>query len=390
MDHPAPTVAILVAAGRGRRLGAVPKPFLTLGGRTVLERALHAVVDPAEVHAAVVVAPPDHVAAARTLTAAFPKVSAVVPGGEERQESVAAGLAVVTQAEWVVVHDAARPLASADLVRRVLRAARETGAATAALPARDTVKVVTEGTVRQTLDRETIWLTQTPQAFRASLLREVHERARRAGVRATDDAALVEAFGGTVRVAEGEVLNLKVTTPEDLALAEAVVRQQEGPGERRTGIGYDVHRLVPGRRLVLGGVGIPFDRGLTGHSDADAVLHAVMDALLGAAGLPDIGQHFPPEDDRYRGADSRGLLRDVVARVRQAGFLPAQADVVILAEAPRLAPYLPAMRRVIAELLAVDEGAVGMKATTTDGLGAIGRGEGIAAQAIVTISRRPA
>jgi len=147
---------------------------------------------------------------------------------------------------------------------------------------------------------------------------------------------------------------------------------------------------VPGRRLVLGGVGIPFDRGLVGHSDADAVLHAVMDALLGAAGLPDIGQHFPPEDDRYRGADSRGLLRDVVARVRQAGFLPAQADVVILAEAPRLAPYLPAMRRVIAELLAVDEGAVGMKATTTDGLGAIGRGEGIAAQAIVTISRRPA
>ena len=390
MDHAEPTAAILVAAGRGRRLGAVPKPFLTLGGRTVLERALRAVVDPAEVHAAVVVVPPDHIAAARTLAAAFPKVGAVVPGGEERQDSVAAGLAVVPQAEWVVVHDAARPLASADLVRRVLQAARETGAATAALPARDTVKVVTEGVVRQTLDRETIWLTQTPQAFRASLLRAAHERAARQGVRATDDAALVEAFGGTVRVAEGEVLNLKVTTPEDLALAEAVVRQQEGPGERRTGIGFDAHRLMPGRRLVLGGVEIPFDRGLAGHSDADAVLHAVMDALLGAAGLPDIGQHFPPEDDRYRRADSRGLLRDVVARVQQTGFLPAQADVVILAEAPRLAPYLPAMRRVIAELLAVDEGAVGMKSSTTDGLGAIGRGEGIAAQAIVTIFRRPA
>ncbi len=390
MDHAEPTVAILLAAGRGGRMGAVPKPFLTLGRRTVLERALRAVVDPTEVHAAVVVAPPDHLDAARMLAAAFPKVSAVVPGGEERQDSVAAGLAAVTRAEWVVVHDAARPLASADLVRRVLQAAHETGAATAALPARDTVKVVTEGVVRQTLDRETIWLTQTPQAFRASLLRAAHERAARQGVRATDDAALVEAFGGTVRVAEGEVLNLKVTTPEDLALAEAVVRQQEGPGERRTGIGLDAHRLVPGRRLVLGGVGIPFDRGLGGHSDADAVLHAVMDALLGAAGLPDIGQHFSPEDDRYRGADSRGLLQEVVARVRQAGFLPAQVDVVVLAEAPRLAPYLPAMRRVIAELLAVDEGAVGMKVTTTDGLGAIGRGEGIAAQAIVTISRRPA
>ncbi len=390
MEHAEPTVAILVAAGKGWRMGAVSKPFLTLGGRTVLERALRAVVEPAEVHATVVVVPPDHLDAARTLVAAFPKVSAVVPGGEERQDSVAAGLAAATQAEWVVVHDAARPLASADLVRRVLQAARETGAATAALPARDTVKVVTEGVVRQTLDRETIWLTQTPQAFRASLLRAAHDRAAREGVRATDDAALVEAFGGTVRVAKGEVLNLKVTTPEDLAVAEAVVRQQEGPGERRTGIGYDAHRLVPGRRLVLGGVEIPFDRGLAGHSDADAVLHAVADALLGAAGLPDIGQHFPPEDDRYRGADSRGLLRDVLTRVQQAGFLPAQVDVVILAEAPRLAPYLPAMRRVIAELLGVDEGAVGMKATTTDGLGAIGRGEGIAAQAIVTISRRPA
>ncbi len=371
-------------------MGAVPKPFLFLGGRTVLERALGALVDSAEVHAAVVVAPPAHLAVARTLAAAFPKVSAVVPGGAERQDSVAAGLAAVSGAEWVVVHDAARPLASAELVRRVLRAARETGAATAALPARDTVKLVTDGTVRQTLDRESIWLTQTPQAFRATLLREVHERARREGIRATDDAALVEAYGGVVRVAEGEVLNLKVTTPEDLALAEAVLRHAEGAGEPRTGIGYDVHRLAPGRRLVLGGVEVPFDRGLAAHSDGDVVLHAIMDALLGAAGLPDIGQHFPPQDDRFRGADSRDLLTEVVAHVQRAGFLPAQVDVVVLAEAPRLMPYLPEMRRVIAGRLGVDEGAVGVKATTTDGLGAIGRGEGIAAQAIVTLSRRRA
>lgn len=388
MDEGEPTGAILVAAGRSRRMGAVAKPFLPLGGRTVLERALHSLTLPAEVHAAVVVVPHDQVAEAGRLAAAFPKVTAVVPGGEERQDSVAAGLDALPSVEWVVVHDAARPLLTPALVRRVLHAARPSGAATAAIAARDTVKVASAGVVRQTLDRDTIWLTQTPQAFRAALLREAHDRARRDGVRATDDAALVEAMGVAVRIVEGEVLNLKVTTPEDLAIAEAVVRRWEGAEDRRTGIGYDVHRLMAGRRLVLGGIEIPYERGLAGHSDADVILHAIMDALLGAAGLPDIGQHFPSEDIRYRDADSRLLLREVVARLHQAGYTPAQVDVVILAEAPRLASYLPGMRRVIAEVLAIEERAVGLKATTTEGLGAIGRGEGIAAQAIVTVIRQ--
>ncbi len=388
VDPSAPTAAILVAAGRGRRMGAVPKPFLPLAGRPMLVHALRALLEAPGVHAAVVVAPPAYLDAARAHTAAFPRVAAVVPGGEERQDSVAAGLEAVPQAEWVVVHDAARPLATPDLVRRVLAAAAETGAATAALPSRDTLKEVAGGVVRRTLDRERIWQVQTPQAFRAALLRAAHERARREGLRATDDAALVEAAGGVVRVVEGEALNLKVTTPADLELAEAVVARREGLTPLRTGIGYDAHRLVPGRRLVLGGVTIPFDRGLSGHSDADAVLHALMDALLGAAGLPDIGQHFPA-DERFRGADSRRLLAEVVSRVQAAGFLPVQADVVVLAEEPRLAPHLPAMRAVIAGLLGLEEEAVGIKATTTDGLGAIGRGEGIAAQAVATLRPVP-
>ncbi|MBI3975888.1 MAG: 2-C-methyl-D-erythritol 4-phosphate cytidylyltransferase, partial [Armatimonadetes bacterium] len=307
------TAAILLAAGAGRRVGGVPKAFLPLGGRTVLERAVEAVLTPAEVGAAVVVAPPARLTEARALTAAFPKVRAVVAGGEERQDSVAAGLTAVGPAEWVIVHDAARPLVSPALVRRVLLAARETGAATAGVGARDTVKVAAGGRVDRTLDRESIWLTQTPQAFRASLLREAHARARARGGRATDDAALVEAMGGTVRLIEGEGTNLKITTPEDLAMAEAIVRLAAGPEERRTGLGYDVHRLAPGRRLILGGVEIPFERGLAGHSDADAVLHAVTDGLLGAAGLPDIGHHFPPEDPAYRDADSRRLLAVALA-----------------------------------------------------------------------------
>ncbi|MDR7463856.1 MAG: 2-C-methyl-D-erythritol 4-phosphate cytidylyltransferase, partial [Armatimonadota bacterium] len=270
VDPSAPTAAILVAAGRGRRMGAVPKPFLPLGGRPVLLHALRALLEAPQVHTAVVVAPPAYLDAARAHTAPFPRVAAVVPGGEERQDSVAAGLEAVPEAEWVVVHDAARPLATPDLVRRVLAAAAETGAATAALPSRDTLKEVAGGVVCRTLDREHIWQVQTPQAFRAALLREAHARARREGLRATDDAALVEAAGGVIRVVEGEALNLKVTTPADLELAEAVVAQREGRIGLRTGIGYDAHRLVPGRPLVLGGVTIPFDRGLSGHSDADA------------------------------------------------------------------------------------------------------------------------
>lgn len=381
------TAAILAAAGRGRRLGTVPKALLPFAGRTLLEHTLAAVLEPDEIHAGVVVVPGEHLAAARELAVRHPKVTAVLPGGEERQDSVAAGLAAVGDAVWVVVHDAARPLVSAGLVRRVLEAARETGAATAALPARDTVKLVGAGMVTETLDRERIWLAQTPQAFRRALLRDAHERARREGLRATDDATLVEAVGAPVRVVPGDPLNFKVTTAEDLALAEVLVRERAGAGERRTGIGYDVHRLVPGRRLILGGVEIPSALGLAGHSDADAVLHAVMDALLGAAGLPDIGQLFPPTDERFRGADSSGLLRAVVNHLRQVGYAPVNIDVVILAEAPLLAPYIPAMRERLAGVLAVEAGDVGLKATTAEGLGAIGRGEGIAAQAVATVRR---
>lgn len=378
--------AIVLAAGSGRRLGGVPKAFLPLAGRAVLDRVLAAVLTPAEIATAVVVAPPARLDDARVVAAAYPKVTAVIPGGAERQDSVAAGLAATGEAAWVLVHDAARPLASPALVRRVLLAARETGAATAGLAARDTVKVASGGTVTETLDRRSIWLTQTPQAFRRPLLLDAHARAAARGLRATDDAALVEAMGGMVRVVEGETTNLKITTAEDLAIAEALLRAG-APEDRRTGLGYDAHRLVPGRPLLLGGVAIPFDRGLAGHSDADAVLHAVIDGLLGAAGLPDIGQQFPPEDPAFAGADSRALLARAVERIRESGFVPLAADVVIIAEAPRLAAHLPAMRRAIAEGLVVPEGAVGLKATTTDGLGAIGRGEGIAAQAVVTIRR---
>jgi 2-C-methyl-D-erythritol 4-phosphate cytidylyltransferase/2-C-methyl-D-erythritol 2,4-cyclodiphosphate synthase len=329
----------------------------------------------------VVAAPPQLAAAVRPhLPPAAPV--AWVAGGAERQDSVAAALAALGPgfAGTVLVHDGARPFASPQLFARVAAAAEEPGwdGAAAALAVRDTLHRPDGGVV----DRTGLWAAQTPQAFPAEVLR----RALAAGVRATDEAALVTACGGRVRFVPGEPGNLKVTYPEDLALAERLCAAEDGG--LRVGYGWDVHRLVPGRALVLGGVAIPSERGLLGHSDADVLCHAVMDACLGAAALGDIGTHFPPDDPRFAGADSLQLLRRVAALVAEAGWAVGNVDATVIAEAPRLAPHVPAMRAALAGALGVAPATVSVKATTAEGLGALGAGEGIAAHA--TASLRPA
>src|SRR5438132_1336820 len=235
---------------------------------------------------------------------------------------------------------------------------------------------------RQTLDRDRLWVAHTPQAFRTALLREAHHRAKAEGFYGTDDAVLVERLGYAVRMVEDSPRNLKVTVPADLDLAEAYAGQRRIV---RTGIGYDAHRLALGRLLRVGGVEIPWPRGLAGHSDADVLAHAIMDALLGGAGLGDLGRHFPPGDPAFRGADSIELLRRVAAMAAGAGWRVVHVDSTVLAEAPRLAPYIPQMRERLAAALGVDSSTVNVKATTTEGMGAIGRGEGIAAHAVATL-----
>ena len=380
---------LIVAAGQGRRLGAqLPKAFLQLGSRPLFLWSLRVFEQVAEIGRAVLVVPADYCNLAETLCAqaGLAKLEAVIPGGKSRCESVWAGLEALSgnAPELVAIHDGARPFVTPEIVARTLAAARESGAAIAAGRVTDTLKQVGQDQqIIATGDRSQYWQAHTPQTFRFATIIGAYRAALAEGWAATDDAALVEQAGGKVTVVEDDPGNFKITLPEDWARAQALVA---GPGQMRVGHGYDVHRLAPQRRLMLGGVQVPHERGLAGHSDADVVLHAIADALLGAAALGDIGQHFPATDPAFQDADSAELLAEVARLVAEAGYRPVNVDVTIMAQQPRLATHIPQMRRRIAGILQLDERAVSVKATTTEGLGLIGREEGIDAEAVALLS----
>jgi 2-C-methyl-D-erythritol 4-phosphate cytidylyltransferase/2-C-methyl-D-erythritol 2,4-cyclodiphosphate synthase len=305
-----------------------------------------------------------------------------VPGGAARADSVRAGLEALRGCDVVLVHDAARPFATAALFRAVALAAAETGAALAALPATDTVKPGASGRVTATLDRRELWLAQTPQGFRAPLLRRAFEAAGPAAPEATDECLLVERLGEPVALVPGEPGNFKITGPDDVERARALLE----PGVAM-GVGYDVHPFAAGRRLVLGGVEFEGD-GLQGHSDADICAHAIGDAILGAAGLGDLGRHFPDTDPRWKGVSSLLLLREIAAKAAERGWAVGNCDVTLAARRPRIAPRAEEMRARLAEALGVPPARVNVKATTGEGLGFVGRGEGIAAHAVALLHRR--
>ncbi|MGO0121896.1 2-C-methyl-D-erythritol 4-phosphate cytidylyltransferase [Desulfothermobacter acidiphilus] len=378
--------AVVVAAGQSRRMGGgVRKQFRPLSGLPLFAWSLEACSKAELIREVVLVVPPGEEEFCRQLVGdRYVKLKAVVPGGEHRQDSVWSGLLALSPRPVVVVHDAARPLVFPHLLDGVVQTAAQWGAAVVAVPARDTVKKVDhEGNVVATLPREEIYLAQTPQAFRYELLMAAHQKARSEGYYATDDAALVEREGIKVKVVQGSPLNFKVTTAQDLELARRLLG--EVTTGYRIGIGYDVHPLVPGRRLVLGGVDIPSPLGLEGHSDADVLCHALADALLGAMGYEDIGHFFPPDDPSYRGARSLELLARVAVWVKEAGYQVANVDCVLLAERPRLSPFMAAIRTNLAEALTITPDRVGVKATTTEKLGFVGREEGMAAYAVVLL-----
>ncbi len=333
----------------------------------------------------VLVVAADDVERARRLIAQGPAdiTEKVVVGGAERRDSVWQGLQEVSAGtDVVLVHDAARPFVSHAVISRAIAAVRRYGAAVVALPVADTLKQATpDDDVAGTVARADLWGAQTPQGFRLELGLKAYARARAEGWEVTDDAAVLERAGHRVRLVEGETVNFKITRPEDLALAARLLS-----AGTRTGFGYDVHRLTPDRPLVLGGVTIPSTLGLLGHSDADVLTHAVMDALLGAAALGDIGQHFPDTDAQYRGISSLALLAAVCEKLKAAGYQAVNVDVTVAAQAPKLAPFIPAMREHLADTLGLAPAAVSIKATTTEGLGFVGAGEGMAAYAVAAIA----
>lgn len=379
--------AIVAAAGAGRRLGAaVPKQMLEIGGRSMLEHS----VDAFQAHPAIgetIVVLPAGLAEAPPpwLAARAPRVR-IVAGGQRRQDSVANGFdAADPSADVLLVHDAARPFVSPGVISRVIDAAAAHGAAIAAVPVSDTVKRgdAREGdpVVAETIPRDGLYLAQTPQGFSREVLRDAVALGR-SGVEATDEAMLAERAGHRVRLVAGAPENVKITTADDLEAAG----RRAGASHGRIGVGYDLHRLVPGRRLILGGVDIASEAGALGHSDADVVCHAITDALLGAASAGDIGQHFPDTDPAWKDASSLELLRQVVSLIRGRGYAIVNVDVVVVLERPKLGPHRTRIAESLAGALGVSPDAVSVKAKTNEGVDAVGRGEAIAAHAVVLLT----
>jgi 2-C-methyl-D-erythritol 4-phosphate cytidylyltransferase / 2-C-methyl-D-erythritol 2,4-cyclodiphosphate synthase len=372
---------ILLCGGSGTRMGLQQnKTLAPVHGIPAVCRCARALLACCD-GMALVVRAGEEALFADTLAAYGLRADMIVPGGSDRQASVGEGLrALPENCDIVLTHDGARALVTPAIIRRVIDSVKAYGTGVAAMPARDTIKFAdAAGWAVSTPDRGRLWAVQTPQGFLRKTLQDAHCRAP---LRATDDAALLEALGLPVRLVEGSAGNIKLTTREDIVMAEALLG---GGMPCRIGHGYDAHRLEAGRALVLGGETIPHETGLLGHSDADAPLHALIDAMLGAAALGDIGAHFPDTDERYRGISSLTLLARAGGLVREAGYCLGNADITVIAQKPRLAPYIARMRNNIANALGVAPGSISVKATTTENMGFEGRQEGISAHAVALL-----
>ena len=390
MSNQSDIAVLVVAAGRGTRVGGLPKQYRPVGGIPVLRRAIDGFLGYPGVGRVLTVIHRDDSSAYDAVAPQDSRLLAPVPGGATRQESVLFGLADLAREapEYVLIHDAARPWTSTSLVRRVIDGLADADAVLPGVPVTDSLRQVDEADrMTGSVARDGLVAAQTPQGFRFDRILEAHRRAAASGQTFTDDVAVAAWAGMAVRVVAGDPANLKLTTAEDFAVAEQrlLAERALALGDVRVGTGYDVHAFTEGSRVTLGGVAIPHDRGLAGHSDADVALHALTDAILGVLGDGDIGSHFPPSDPQWKGASSDRFLAFAAERVRARGGTIAHLDLAIVAEAPKIGPHREAMRSRIAGICGVSIDRVGVKATTNEGMGFIGRGEGIAAIATATI-----
>ena len=379
---------IVLAAGAGRRMAYKEnKIFIPLGRYSIIQRTLQNVAKLEglkEIILVVADGEQDYMAEhIKVLELTVP--IQIVLGGAERQDSVACGLKAFDEStDIVLVHDGARPLASTEMFSAVAEAANIYGAATVGVPATDTIKRVNKDhTVIETLKRSELYQIQTPQGFQKELFTEAHEKAHDSNYLGTDDVSLVEYLGKPVHIVEGDYCNIKVTTPNDIAVAKRYLGIEDK--RMRVGFGYDIHQLKAGRPCILGGVRIESELGPDGHSDADVLIHALMDAMLGAAGLRDIGYYFPPEDDQYKGISSMLLLEKVNSLLKERGLQAYNIDIMVISETPKLKPYIDMMKANLQSILEIPLDRISIKATTNEMLGAIGRREGIAAQAVVSV-----
>jgi len=378
---------IVVAGGRGERLGgSIPKQLRQLHGKTLLERSIIPFDILEDVNEIIVVLPNELVVAQLDFLSQIQTDVHVVGGGARRQDSVALGFDVVSpDSDFIMIHDAARPFCTTELVKRTLEAAIDCGAAIPAVGVQDSLKlgVLESGfeTVARTISREKVFCAQTPQVFSRSVLLEAVEMGR-SGVLCTDEAALAERAGHRVRLVKGDPHNIKITTEADLLLAREMTPSIEHNVQTRVGLGYDLHRLVENRLLILAGVTIPGNHGLHGHSDADVVCHAVADSVLGAAGAGDIGKHFPDDDPKWKNASSIELLGRVATLIDELGFRVVNLDIVVITDWPKIRDHSDVMCQRLAQALNVSSDVVSIKGKTSEGVGSLGRGEAIAVHAV--------
>jgi len=380
--------AIIPAAGSGTRMGLDhPKQFHSLAGFPILVHTVRKFVKAGCVDSIVVVVPADRVDSTKDLLQEyylFDSAITVVAGGKRRQDSVKCGLdSLSADVDVVLVHDGARPLVTTDVILRCALAAEKSGAAIAAVPVKDTLKKGdAENRIIETVDRETLWQAQTPQAARFSLLLAAYNAADNRDV--TDEASLLELAGTPVQLVEGSETNIKITRPDDLIIAEKIMQKEMSPS-MRVGHGYDAHQFAVDRNLILGGVKVPFEMGLAGHSDADVLTHALCDAMLGALGAGDLGTHFPDSDQQFENIYSIKLLESVVVLAHKRHFILSNADVTVVCQKPKLASFIAEMKQNIASACNVSAEQINIKATTTEKMGFTGRMEGISCHAVVLL-----
>lgn len=371
-------IAIIAAAGSGTRMGSgIPKQFLEIEGKPVLVKTVLAFSQNQYIDGFFVVTGKEYVDKTTALLKEVPKFMGALEGGKERQDSVYSGILNLPEdTDYVLIHDGARPFVTQEIVDDVIKKTIEKRAAVAAVELKDTIKTIGEDNIfSSTLVRNELRAIQTPQGFEYNLLLKAYKSAYEEDYYGTDDAVLVERIGHPVYSVQGDYSNIKITTKEDM------------PMEYRIGNGYDVHRLVENRKLIIGGVDIPYHVGLLGHSDADVLIHAVMDSILGAAALGDIGKHFPDSDEAFKGISSMELLECVGRLIYDKGYSIGNIDATVIAQAPKLAPFIEQMKINIAEMLKISHNKVNVKATTTEKLGFTGRGEGIAAESVCILNK---
>ena len=378
--------AIIAAAGSGSRMGT-DKMLALLCGKSVILRTAEVISSIPRVDEVIIVASKNNIAEIRLILAAAQLQAGVtvIEGGSTRGESSLRGIKSAKN-ETVLIHDGARPLVSAESIEKCIDDAENFGAAALGVTPKDTVKKCENGFISETVPRNNTVLIQTPQIFRRSEILKAYESYDPSID--TDDCSVAERFGIHIRVSGGDYENIKLTTPDDMLRAEAIINKRNGGnGGMRIGSGYDSHRLTHGRRLIIGGVDIPFDKGLYGHSDADVLLHAIIDALFGACALGNIGLHFPDSDERYRGASSLALLKETADILKSEGFSVSNIDATIIIQQPKMAPYIDEMRKNISGTLGIDICRVSVKAKTNERMGFTGRGEGVEAHAVALISK---